>query len=135
MSHQQSFSHFDQLVIWAEGSEWQYVSSAKIINFVNTVSVSNSLDPDQARHFLSGLIWIQTVCNVYLTVCNGYLIWVQTVCKAASGSRLSINGADHDEMLQYMNIQLSPLIICGSTSHLGAMISATLLMLWIQWCC
>ena len=56
--------------------------------FMNTVSVSNSLDLDQARHFLSGLIWIQTVCNGYLTVCNGYLIWVQTVCKVDGGSRV-----------------------------------------------
>ena len=39
-------------------------------SFRNTIRVSNSLDLDQARHFvrpdiLSGLIWVQTVCKVY----------------------------------------------------------------------
>ena len=33
-------------------------------SFRNTIRVSNSLDPDQARH-LSGLIWVQTVCKGY----------------------------------------------------------------------
>ena len=33
-------------------------------SFRNTVSVSNSLDPDQARHF-AGLICVQTVCKCY----------------------------------------------------------------------
>ena len=32
--------------------------------FFNTIRVSNSLDPDQARLFL-GLIWVQTVCKGY----------------------------------------------------------------------
>ena len=33
-------------------------------SFRNTIRVSNSLDPDLAD-ILSGLIWIQTVCNGY----------------------------------------------------------------------
>ena len=31
---------------------------------MNTIKVSNRLDPDQARHFV-GLIWVQTVCKGY----------------------------------------------------------------------
>ena len=33
-------------------------------SFRNTIKLSNSLDPDQARH-LAGLIWVQTVCKRY----------------------------------------------------------------------
>ena len=33
-------------------------------SFGNTIRVSHSLDPDQARH-LSGLIWVQAVCKGY----------------------------------------------------------------------
>ena len=35
--------------------------------------MSNSLDPDQARH-LSGLIWVQTVCKVYLVNFHAFLL-------------------------------------------------------------
>ena len=31
----------------------------------NTIKSENSSDPDQAQHFLSGLIWVQTVCKGY----------------------------------------------------------------------
>ena len=34
-------------------------------SFRNTIKVSNSLDPDQ-EYILSVLIWVQTVCKVYL---------------------------------------------------------------------
>ena len=51
----------------AEGLE-PYLDIIFIFNFFknkntlrNTIRVSNSLDPDQARHFV-GLIWVQTVC-------------------------------------------------------------------------
>ena len=54
-----------------------------MLDFFNTIRVSNSLDPDQARHFvgpdlgpnclqglsadnkMSGWIWVQTVCKGY----------------------------------------------------------------------
>ena len=36
-------------------------------SFGNTIRVSNSLDPDQAQHFLLGLIWVQNCL-----VCKGY---------------------------------------------------------------
>ena len=42
-----------------------------IKSFKNTVRVSNSLDPDQARQ-LSGLIWVQSVYKDYQqTTLNG----------------------------------------------------------------
>ena len=34
-------------------------------SFRNAIRVSNSLDPDQARHKMSGLIRVQTVCKGY----------------------------------------------------------------------
>ena len=37
-------------------------------SFRNTIRMSNSLDPDQAHHFVRsdlGLIWVQTVCKSY----------------------------------------------------------------------
>ena len=33
-------------------------------SFRNTIRVSNSLDPEQARQ-MSGLVWVQTVCKGY----------------------------------------------------------------------
>ena len=53
---------------------------------VDTISVSNSLNPDQARpiqirpYVLSGLIWVQTVCKGYQ----------QTTKVATSGERINI---------------------------------------------
>ena len=32
---------------------------------------ANILDPDQARHHVTGLIWIQTVCTLMVDVASG----------------------------------------------------------------
>ena len=34
-------------------------------SFRNTTGLSNSADPDEARHILSGLVWVQIVCKGY----------------------------------------------------------------------
>ena len=46
------------------------ISFLKKNSFRNTISVPNSLVPEQARHFvrpdkMSGLIWVQTICKGY----------------------------------------------------------------------
>ena len=57
----------------------------KIDSFRNLPSVSSSLDQDQARHLMSGLMWVQNICKglkikmlIFFTQINGILTEIRS---------------------------------------------------------
>ena len=98
----------------------------------NTIGVSNSLDPDQDRHSVSGTlsecqtVWIQIRTHILCV-----LSWVQTVCKsyrqmtivAASEERVKVKKGKHSVnsksyLLADPNIvRILPYRILSSTAH------------------
>ena len=71
--------YFDQLIAFIILSHFLSMSYITLwmLDVYNAIRVSNSLDPDEARH-LSGLIWVQTVSKGYQ----------QTTKVAPSGQRI-----------------------------------------------
>ena len=58
------FSYWAIFMLFLSSADFFSKSTILKNSFRNTFRVSNSLDPDLARH-LSGLIWVQPVCKDY----------------------------------------------------------------------
>ena len=61
--------------------------------------MSNSLDPEQARHFV-GLVWVQTVCKSYK---QATLVGKELMCNNYYMNIIQVYGTNLDSLQQFCN--------------------------------
>ena len=76
--------------------------------------MSNSLDPDQARRIVSGLIWVQTVCQGYqqTTLVDKESICFITAPRGDLGQMCNVDGSCNNNALTCTQLNNRATVTC-----------------------